>query len=122
MGICCLNFGRRPKPLSETDLAPSSTTATMDADQAPPHVERHDTPMEEAEGREEFTLKDETVENLRPIKVIVVGAGLCGILAAIRIPERMRNVELVVYEKSEKVGGVWWLSKYPGVACDVPCE
>ncbi|KAK4170402.1 hypothetical protein QBC43DRAFT_197563 [Cladorrhinum sp. PSN259] len=76
--------------------------------------------MEEEKGREEFTLKDETVENLRPIKVIVVGAGLCGILAAIRIPERMRNVELVVYEKSEKVGGVWWLSKYPGVACDVP--
>ncbi|KAK3996542.1 hypothetical protein QBC44DRAFT_403700 [Cladorrhinum sp. PSN332] len=71
-------------------------------------------------GVEELTLKDETVENFRRMKVIVVGAGLCGILAAIRIPERMRNVELVVYEKSEKVGGVWWLSKYPGVACDVP--
>ncbi|KAK4230957.1 hypothetical protein QBC38DRAFT_355715 [Podospora fimiseda] len=76
--------------------------------------------MDERKVQNEFTLKDQTVENFRPIKVIVVGAGLCGILAAIRIPERMRNVELIVYEKSEKVGGVWWLSKYPGVACDVP--
>lgn len=59
------------------------------------------------EGREDFTIKDETIENLRPMKVIVVGAGLCGIYAAIRFPERLRNVELVVYEKSEKVGGVW---------------
>ncbi|KXX78294.1 putative sterigmatocystin biosynthesis monooxygenase stcW [Madurella mycetomatis] len=73
-----------------------------------------------------FTLKDVPVENLRPLRVVVVGAGFSGILAAIRIPEKLRNVELVVYEKSERVGGVWWLNKYPGmcrntgVACDIP--
>ncbi|KAK3694745.1 hypothetical protein B0T22DRAFT_80399 [Podospora appendiculata] len=69
---------------------------------------------------EEFFLKDVPVENLRPLRVVVVGAGFSGILAAIRIPEKLRNVELVVYEKNEGVGGVWWLNKYPGVACDVP--
>ncbi|KAL2175408.1 uncharacterized protein P884DRAFT_247440 [Thermothelomyces heterothallicus CBS 202.75] len=69
---------------------------------------------------DEFTIKDVAVENMRPLRVIVVGAGFSGILAAIRIPERLRNVELVVYEKSERVGGVWWLNKYPGVACDIP--
>ncbi|GAB1311413.1 hypothetical protein MFIFM68171_01623 [Madurella fahalii] len=73
----------------------------------------------EHDGRK-FVLKDVPVENLRPLKVVVVGAGFSGILAAIRIPERLRNVELVVYEKSERVGGVWWLNKYPGVACDIP--
>ena len=31
-----------------------------------------------------FTLKDATVENLRPLRVIVIGAGYSGILAAIR--------------------------------------
>lgn len=55
-------------------------------------------------------IKDVPVENLRPLKVIVVGAGFSGILAAIRIPERLRNVELVVYEKNERVGGVWYAS------------
>ncbi|KAK4187955.1 hypothetical protein QBC35DRAFT_523186 [Podospora australis] len=68
-----------------------------------------------------FGVKHEaTVENMRPMRVVVVGAGFSGILAAIRIPERLRNVELVVYEKSPDVGGVWSLNKYPGVACDVP--
>lgn len=70
--------------------------------------------------RETFTIKEATIENLRHLKVIVIGAGFSGILAAIRIPEKLRNVELVVYEKNEKVGGVWWMNKYPGVACDIP--
>ncbi len=56
-----------------------------------------------------FTIKDATVENMRPIRVVVVGAGFSGILAAIRIPERLRNVELVVYEKNAGVGGVWYV-------------
>ncbi|KAK0723979.1 hypothetical protein B0T21DRAFT_403869 [Apiosordaria backusii] len=67
-----------------------------------------------------FTLKDTPVENFRPLRVIVVGAGFSGILAAIRIPERLRNVELVVYEKADGVGGVWHANRYPGVACDIP--
>ncbi|EAQ89336.1 hypothetical protein CHGG_05955 [Chaetomium globosum CBS 148.51] len=53
-----------------------------------------------------FTIKDAPIENLRPFRVVVVGAGFSGILAAIRIPERLRNVELAVYEKNEGVGGV----------------
>ena len=96
-----------------------------------------------------FTLKPEPVENLRPLRVVVIGAGFSGIVAAIRIPEKLRNVDLTVYEKSEAVGGVWWLNKYPGtfpnlgvyhcqgrkeekektnrnwilgVACDIPCK
>ena len=33
---------------------------------------------------EGFTLKPEPVENLRPLRVVVVGAGFSGIAAAIR--------------------------------------
>ena len=54
-----------------------------------------------------FALKNEPVENLRPLRVVVVGAGFSGIVAAIRIPEKLRNVDLTVYEKNEGVGGVW---------------
>lgn len=54
-----------------------------------------------------FRLKDESVENQRRMKVRVIGAGFSGILAAIRIPERLKNIDLVVYEKNEGIGGVW---------------
>lgn len=55
-----------------------------------------------------FKLHDAPVENLRPLKVIVIGAGYSGIYCGIRIPERLRNVELVIYEKNAGVGGTWY--------------
>ncbi len=54
-----------------------------------------------------WLLHDTPIENQRPIKVIVIGAGYSGVYCAIRIPERIRNCELVVYEKNEGVGGTW---------------
>ncbi|KAL8370154.1 hypothetical protein RB595_000507 [Gaeumannomyces hyphopodioides] len=73
-----------------------------------------------SQGPPAFTLKEAPVENLRPLKVRIIGAGFSGILAAIRIPEKLRNIDLAVYEKSDAIGGVWWLNKYPGIACDIP--
>ncbi|KAF2090198.1 FAD/NAD(P)-binding domain-containing protein [Saccharata proteae CBS 121410] len=68
----------------------------------------------------DFQLYDHPIENQRPMKVIVIGAGFSGIYCGIRIPERLRNVELVIYEKNEGVGGTWYENRYPGCACDVP--
>lgn len=65
-------------------------------------------------------LDDIPIENFRPFKVIVIGAGFSGINCAIRIPERLRNVDLTVYEKNSDVGGTWWENRYPGCACDIP--
>jgi len=59
-----------------------------------------------------FKLHDTPIENFRPLKVIVIGAGYSGIYCGIRIPERLRNVELVIYEKNEGVGGAWWENRY----------
>ncbi|KAI4752869.1 FAD/NAD(P)-binding domain-containing protein [Aureobasidium sp. EXF-3400] len=67
-----------------------------------------------------FTLHDTVIENQRPIKVIVVGAGYSGIYHGIRIPERLRNVELTIYDKNAGVGGTWYENRYPGCACDIP--
>jgi ribulose 1,5-bisphosphate synthetase/thiazole synthase len=58
--------------------------------------------------RTSFKLNDISVENLRPLKVIVIGAGYSGIYCGIRIPEKLRNVELVIYEKNAGVGGTWY--------------
>ena len=55
----------------------------------------------------EWQLHDAPIENQRPMRVIVIGAGYSGIYLGIRIPERIRNCELVIYEKNEAVGGTW---------------
>lgn len=55
----------------------------------------------------QWTVHDAPIENQRPIKVIVVGAGYSGIYLGIRIPERLRNCELVIYEKNKGFGGAW---------------
>lgn len=62
----------------------------------------------------QFAIKDEPVENLRPLKVRVIGAGYSGIYLGIRIPQRLRNVDLQIYEKNEGIGGTWWENRYPG--------
>ncbi|KAH7068027.1 flavin-binding monooxygenase-like protein [Paraphoma chrysanthemicola] len=56
----------------------------------------------------------------RKIKVITIGAGLCGIMNAYNIQKECSNVEHVVYDKNPDLGGVWYENTYPGVACDVP--
>lgn len=48
----------------------------------------------------------------------VIGAGMSGILAAIRLREAGHDV--VVFEKADRVGGTWRENTYPGIACDVP--
>lgn len=54
-----------------------------------------------------WQLHDTPVENQRPMKVIVIGAGYSGVYCGIRIPERLRNTELVIYEKNAGIGGTW---------------
>lgn len=57
------------------------------------------------------------IDYARPMKVIVIGAGISGILASIRLPRRIQNLDLVVYDKNPEVGGTWYENKYPGIAC-----
>lgn len=47
----------------------------------------------------------------------MIGAGISGILAAIRFTRRIPNLDLVVYDKNPEVGGTWYENRYPGVAC-----
>jgi cation diffusion facilitator CzcD-associated flavoprotein CzcO len=49
----------------------------------------------------------------------IIGAGMAGILSAIKLTEAGFD-EVAVYEKGDRVGGTWRENTYPGVACDVP--
>lgn len=53
----------------------------------------------------------------RAVKVAVIGAGMAGILSAIKLRER--GVDCTVFEKADRVGGTWRDNDYPGLACDV---
>ena len=57
-----------------------------------------------------FQLGSFAVDECRPMRVVVVGAGYSGIVAGVRIPQRLSNIELVIYEKLGGVGGVWSVS------------
>ena len=55
----------------------------------------------------------------RPLRIAVIGAGMAGILSAIKLREAGHG-DFVVYEKASKLGGTWRENTYPGIACDVP--
>lgn len=51
--------------------------------------------------------------------VLVIGAGISGIGAAIRLREQGVD-NFAVLEKADNLGGTWRDNTYPGCACDVP--
>jgi 4-hydroxyacetophenone monooxygenase len=51
-------------------------------------------------------------------KVIIIGAGMSGLLAAHRLQQA--GVELTIYEKNDDVGGTWYENQYPGCRVDNP--
>lgn len=51
------------------------------------------------------------------LRAAVIGAGMAGILSAIKLRER--GIECIVFEKADRVGGTWRENNYPGLACDV---
>jgi cation diffusion facilitator CzcD-associated flavoprotein CzcO len=53
------------------------------------------------------------------MRFAVVGAGMAGILSAIKLVEAGLT-DFTVYEKGDRVGGTWRENTYPGLSCDVP--
>ncbi len=53
------------------------------------------------------------------LDVVVVGAGMSGLLMGIRLMESgIRSFR--IFEKADSIGGTWRENRYPGLACDVP--
>ncbi|KAI0273330.1 hypothetical protein BC834DRAFT_203637 [Gloeopeniophorella convolvens] len=63
-------------------------------------------------------LRPETDETTR---VLIIGAGVAGIVAAIALKQDLRYEGFTIYEKAQDgVGGVWRENTYPGCGSDVP--
>jgi cation diffusion facilitator CzcD-associated flavoprotein CzcO len=53
------------------------------------------------------------------LRFVIIGAGMAGILSAIKLKEAGFD-DFVIYEKADRLGGTWRENTYPGIACDVP--
>lgn len=54
----------------------------------------------------------------RPFEVLVIGAGMSGLLVAHRLQQA--GITFVIIEKDTEVGGTWWENVYPGCRVDNP--
>ena len=63
----------------------------------------------------------EPTENRRDLRIVIIGAGMAGILSAIKLREAGYS-NFVIYEKAQTFGGTWRANTYPGLACDVPAH
>lgn len=62
-----------------------------------------------------------TTKITRDPTVVIIGAGMTGILLTIKLREA-GITDLTILEKSDRLGGTWRENTYPGVACDVPAH
>ena len=51
------------------------------------------------------------------LEVLIIGAGMSGILAAIKLAER--GIKFKIYEKNIDLGGTWFENQYPGARVDI---
>ncbi|RFU79333.1 fad nadp-binding domain-containing [Trichoderma arundinaceum] len=70
----------------------------------------------------EFQIEEHPIDQVREIRVAVIGAGLSGITAGVLLPRKVPGINLVIFEKNADVGGTWYENVYPGVRCDIPAN
>ncbi|KAL4782878.1 hypothetical protein BJX76DRAFT_368795 [Aspergillus varians] len=69
-----------------------------------------------------FQIEEHPIDQVRPIKVGIIGAGLSGISAGVLLPAKLPGLDLRIYDKNADLGGTWYENTYPGVRCDIPAH
>lgn len=70
----------------------------------------------------DFKISEHPIDEIRKLKVVVIGAGLAGITAGALLPAKVPGIDLTILEKNANVGGTWFENIYPGVRCDIPAH
>ena len=68
----------------------------------------------------QFSWTKDPAELLRDFSVVVIGCGVSGIAAGVRLQEA--GIPFVILDKNEEPGGTWWENKYPGCGLDTPSD
>tara|TARA_B100000700_G_scaffold246173_1_gene274964 strand:- start:10524 stop:12443 length:1920 start_codon:yes stop_codon:yes gene_type:complete len=63
-------------------------------------------------------LDHEPIASPDDFSVLIIGAGVSGLCAAINL--QMLGINFQVVERNSTVGGVWWENRYPGAGVDTP--
>ncbi|KAJ5597825.1 hypothetical protein N7537_007909 [Penicillium hordei] len=56
----------------------------------------------------------------RPLKIVVIGAGISGIQFAHDATTSLSGIDLEIYDRNPSLGGTWYENRYPGCTCDLP--
>src|SRR4051794_39325702 len=59
-----------------------------------------------------------TAVDTEHVDVLVVGAGISGIGAAVQLRQRFPDRSFAVLDALDSHGGTWWTHRYPGVRSD----
>jgi cation diffusion facilitator CzcD-associated flavoprotein CzcO len=65
-------------------------------------------------------ITEDVINKHRKLRVVATGAGAAGLQVAYKFRKLLQDIDLVIYEKNDDVGGTWLENKYPGCACDIP--
>lgn len=68
--------------------------------------------------RESFYLYDSMENTTKHFDVIIMGAGLSGIGAAVHLQKSCPEKSYIILEGRQRMGGTWDLFKYPGIRSD----
>ncbi|KAE8146765.1 hypothetical protein BDV25DRAFT_45725 [Aspergillus avenaceus] len=83
---------------------------------------RVETPHAKSKSSNKWAVEPRSIDESRPLRVVVIGSGISGIISSIRFRQRIPNLDLCVYEKNADIGGTWFENRYPGCACDIPAH
>lgn len=70
-----------------------------------------------------YTITEQPLHTMRPIKILIIGAGASGLNIAFKTQRQFPDsagVTFSIYEKNQDVGGTWLENRYPGCTCDIP--
>ncbi|WP_094287958.1 flavin-containing monooxygenase [Mycobacterium lehmannii] len=66
----------------------------------------------------EQTAEDTTAQQPVHTRALIIGTGFSGLGMAIAL--QRQNVDFLMLEKADEIGGTWRDNTYPGCACDIP--
>jgi len=70
------------------------------------------TPVINNPSDEDVTIHDQLYGTRKKMRVVMLGAGVSGLNFFKFAEEKLKNVEIICYEKNDDVGGTWYESKY----------
>ncbi|MFK8020607.1 MAG: flavin-containing monooxygenase [Pseudomonadales bacterium] len=118
----CITQGTAASPTAEAALT-DETIAQMlafcvgETEIAPSHREMLIEELAAAgEDRKRVRVDPEAVDKAA-LKVAIIGAGMSGLLMAIKLQEA--GIAFQIFEKNDGVGGTWFENRYPGCRVDI---